>query len=161
MRGRAGRLPVARRPEVGYDRKVGAIGVIGLIVGLMIALSPRAHPAVLRDTTTCWLGRVLVAVSTVLILTSTLAAPPMAHHQMPSAPAPRGSRPALQGLVSPALIGWVPPGSRRAEPASPIMPPPKHGAAQRAEQGQDRPDYEQDHPDNPKDDAMDEERHDE
>jgi hypothetical protein len=41
------------------------------------------------------------------------------------------------------------------------MPPPKHGAPQRAEQGQDRPDYEQEHSDNPEDGAMDEERYDE
>ena len=39
-----------------------------------------------KDTIMCRLGWVLVVVSTALILTSTLAAPPTADDQVPSAP---------------------------------------------------------------------------
>jgi hypothetical protein len=93
------------RPSVGYDGSMDAIGVIGLIVGLMIALSPKAHLAVLKDTTMCRLGWLLVAVCIVLILTSTLAAPPTAHHRMPSAPAPQRSQPALHHEAPPVPTG--------------------------------------------------------
>jgi len=82
-----------------------AVGVIGLIVGLVIALSPKAHLAVLRDRTMRRPGWVFVAVCTVLILTSTLAAPPTAHHQVPSAPAPQRPYPALHPEAPPVSTG--------------------------------------------------------
>jgi hypothetical protein len=53
----------------------------------------------------CRLGWLLVAVCIVLILTSTLAAPPTAHHRMPSAPAPQRSQPALHHEAPPVPTG--------------------------------------------------------
>jgi len=82
-----------------------AIGVIGLIVGLVIALSPKARLAVLRDPTTHRLGWVLVAVSSVLILTSTLIAPPTAHHQAPTAPATSRAHPIWRPEAAPDRTG--------------------------------------------------------
>jgi hypothetical protein len=86
---------------------VDAVGVIGLTVGLIIALSPpRAHLAGLRDATICRLGWVLAVVSALLLLTSTITAPPTAHVQAPTAPATSHSHPVWQ----PAGVG-VPAGT--------------------------------------------------
>jgi cellobiose-specific phosphotransferase system component IIC len=79
--------------------------MIGLIVGLVIVLSPKAHLAALRDATIWGLGWVLVAVSVLLLLTNTLAAPPTAHDQAPTAPATSHSHPVWHPEAAPLPTG--------------------------------------------------------
>jgi len=58
-----------------YTRMVDGLGVIALIVGLAVALSPPMRAAGDRDTTTAAWAWVLVAVASVLILAAALAPP--------------------------------------------------------------------------------------
>jgi hypothetical protein len=57
-----------------YTRLVDGLGVIALIVGLAVALSPPVRAGD-RDTTTAAWAWVLVAVASVLILAAALAPP--------------------------------------------------------------------------------------
>jgi hypothetical protein len=58
-----------------YTRLVDGLGVIALIVGLTVALSPPVRAGGGRDTTTVAWAWALVAVASVLILAAALAPP--------------------------------------------------------------------------------------
>jgi hypothetical protein len=62
-----------------------AAGVIGLIAGLTLALSPKGRAA-RWDPSLRRLGWVLAAVSVLLLLTDTVAPPATAEDQVPTAP---------------------------------------------------------------------------
>jgi len=108
---------------------VNAIGVLALLAGLWLALTPKGHPAVEEDPTMRGLGWVLAAVSLLLVLTGTLAPPVTWYDQAPAPPTaaspnyPVGERLVMPGHVAmpgdQARPGETRFGGRRRFPRSP------------------------------------------